>query len=263
MKKIITLGAIILAFVIAIGGLFIMREMVLKNGDILLSEAGSVKAAPMAGDVNENVDAMEHPPLSKMEIIQILHSMESNEAEQPHEPMQGQISMEDAIEQAKEWTNNFYGQYLAEETADTLNYIKINPKLCIKQNSEITGNGSEVLNSYWTVLLETDKIRTEIVMNAVTAQVFRAKATATSAAYDFSGIDVDRLLDDYIASFHINSNNTDIELEGYVYREIEEKELYAITKTESIMVANKDGHNNGYVFENDLTLYLSTDLPKK
>lgn len=263
MKKVITLGGIFLAFVIAIGGLFIMQGMIHERGDALLSESGSVKAAPIVDDADRNTDDAEPTTLSQMEIIQILHSLESKETEQPHEPMQGQISMENAIEQAKEWTNHFYTQYLDEETTDTLNYIKINSKLCIKQNSEIVGNSSEVLNSYWTVILETDEIRTEIVMNAVTAQVFRATVTSSSAAYDFSKIDLERLLEDYISSFHINQSKIGNEIGGYVYREIEEKELYAITKTGSIIAANKDGNKNGYEFKNDLTLYLSTELPQK
>ena len=263
MKKAITLGGIFFAFVIAIGGLFIMQGMIHKRGDVLLSESGNIKAAPIVDDAEGNADDLELTPLSQMEIIQILHSLESNETEQPHEPMQGQISMENAIEQAKEWTNHFYTQYLDEETTDTLNYIKINSKLCIKQNSEIVGNSSEVINSYWTVILETDEIRTEIVMNAVTAQIFCATVTSSSVEYDFSKIDLELLLEDYISSFNINQSKTCHEMGGYVYREIEEKELYAIAKTGSIIVANKNGNQNGYELKNDLTLYLSTELPKK
>lgn len=263
MKKVITLGGIFLAFVIAIGGLFVMRGMIYKRGDILLSENGSVKAAPSVDDAKGNTGDVEQTTLSQVEIIQVLHSLESNETEQPHGIMQGQISMENAINQAKEWTNNFFAVHLAEKPTDTLNYIKINSKLCIKQNSKIVGNSSEVRNSYWTVILETDKIRTEIVMNALTAQVFRATASSSSAAYDFSKIDVDRLLEDYISSFHINQSEISYEIGGYVYREIEENELYSVTKTGSIIVANKDGNKNGYEFENDLTLYLTTELPSK
>lgn len=260
-KKVITIGGIFLAFVIAVGGLFVMQGMIQKKSDVLLSETGSIKATLPAEETGENTDNLEKAALSESELIQVLKSMENGTEEQPHEPTQGQISMEQAIKQSKEWADDFYLKYLTEDDSGTLDYIKVSPKLCMKQDDEITVNGSEVLYSYWTVALETDKFEMKIVMNAVTSQVLRATVSSPFETKDFSEIDVSQLLDDYISYFGLKKDELEGEIRGYVYREIEGQELYAITKTESILVANKGGSNSGYEYKNDLTLYLSTRLP--
>ena len=50
---------------------------------------------------------------------------------------------------------------------------------------------------------------------------------------------------------------------GYMYKKVTDGGIYAVIKTGSIIAMNKEGSQNGYEYENDLVLYLSTELPGK
>lgn len=263
MKKneLITVGGVFLAFMIAVVGFFVMQSMIQIKSKNLLSESGNVKLTPYEMESIEGEDSVKRSALTEQEILEVLQSIESNEKVQPHEPMKGQISMEIAIDKAREWTDDFYTQYLTEDNSDLLEYTQISPKLCVKQNSNSASNGSEVLNSFWTVIIETDKIRVELIMNAVTAQVLQATVTSFRSSSDLSQFNVEQLLDNYIASFGLQKSVSSGIVNGYVYKEIEGKQLFAIAKMASIVVSNGGTDNTEFKF--DLSMYLSTELPSE
>ncbi len=254
-----TVSGIFLGFVIAISGLFLLQNMIQTKGNFLLSQTGSVIAIPLKDEDGET-DVVAQKTLSETELLQVLQSMESNQEEQPHEPMQGQITMEEAIEDAKIWLDNFCTQYLGEESPV---FIKVSPKLCIRQKEKIIDSSSTMINSYWTVALETDEINAEIVINAVTTQVLSVSLSSSNATKDFSKLNVEQLLNDYISFSHLNKIGAIKMTGGYMYKKVTDGGIYAVIKTGSIIAMNKEGSQNGYEYENDLVLYLSTELPGK
>ncbi len=177
-----TVGGVILAVVFALGGWLLTRWLIDNKEAALLSVTGRIWVdAPTLSPTPENsppeVDDPEEskqklPELTPEKVAAILALWESGGDEQPHEPRAYQLTMEAAMEAAKNSLYDFVDGGLLPEQA--LVYNKVNAYLCQRQGKALLPSELEPYCSYWTVTFSGADISATLVLNAVSGQIWRA-----------------------------------------------------------------------------------------
>ena len=207
---------IILSFAIAVGGWTLTRRLIDNRSDALMSQAGyqtvnpPTVATPAHNDDGEEDGSLsERPRLTVAEMARILINWESTDRERPHEPMEGQLSMEEAIDAADacliEWGE---AGLLAWET-----YENVRAYLC--QNlPEDRADMLDPVYSYWTVSLSDQNLRATLTINAVTGQIWKASLSFLQTNV-YKEVDIEHILNTFISSLDLGGQD------GEPYRRIE------------------------------------------
>lgn len=184
-------AGVALSFLVALGGWALTNAMLDWQEAFLLSSAGSVRVesapqaetglaggadgAGLAADVMARVVAAWNAP---------------GAAARPHEPTEGQLNMEQAIAAAKDGLSRFavdgiIPQWLmGDEPARTGAYLweKEPTDRVIRQDSQ-----SKIAAklppeySYWTVTFDNNRVNVQLMLNAVTGEIWRADLFAYEA----------------------------------------------------------------------------------
>jgi hypothetical protein len=158
-----------------------------------------------------------------------------------HSPVNGQISMEDAIEMAQQWLAEM-GMNDKEQEKDT-DVTSMNAVLGVAAQEILEGVQLEPYYSIWTVQIQSDSIKAEIYINAVTGKVWGAEIT---------------LYEEMMEKWHNNRLQTFVELAGLQVADenlnaidsgetrteiaIKESRLYAQEQSYSMLIAFKDSY---------------------
>jgi hypothetical protein len=158
-----------------------------------------------------------------------------------HSPVNGQISMEDAIEMAQQWLAEM-GMNDKEQEKDT-DATSMNAVLGVAAQEILEGVQLEPYFSIWTVQIQSDSIKAEIYINAVTGKVWGAEIT---------------LYEEMMEKWHNNRLQTFVELAGLQVADedlnaidsgetrteiaIKESRLYAQEQSYSMLIAFKDSY---------------------
>lgn len=254
-----TLSAIILAFVIAFGGLFFMQWKLQQQEEILLSEKKIIKSEVSVNNGDKNSPTKK--VLTEKELIEIVQSIENNKNVTPHEPKNSQLSMEQAIEQGKIWIKDFFAEYIGNDVVNLKEIKSISANLCVN-NPAGKYKISDILYSYWKITLENSDVKVNMVMNSVTGQIINILICSYKKELEFSSANTESLLDHYIETLQLQSSFQYEKSDGFSYRKITNGELYAVIQKGNIMVEstkNKIHYKSG----NSLNLYLSTSFLEK
>lgn len=226
-----------LALVLALGGLGLMEHLLEEKRARLLSSSGGLDETGLSLETAKPDGGQRL--LTGEELRQVLAAMQGREA--PHEPLEGQLSMEQAMERGKSWMEEFC---LAElQWPGEQKYHKMDARLCRRQGEEEREN-SNILYSYWTVSLESQEVGVELTLHAVTGQVLEAKLSFHQLRWgredsdylytqDFSDEVVWNLLERYADSFGLAVDPVLLLEQGYFSKSLNEGEFYAVAKTGS------------------------------
>lgn len=223
---------IMLAFGIALGGLFFVRNMLEESKEVMLSQKGQVEVARLFPEAHAS--RQERAFLTGNELFQIINNMESDKEEYPHEPIEGQLSMEQAVERSKEWVEELCTQYLNAETLLPAEYKKITASLCIKPE-EGGMDGHSYLYSYWRITLTGEHMEAELLLNAVTGLALDTAIYSRLPEISFEQINVEELLTVYVDGFGFEEGNIERQGTG-VYMRLGQEDIYAAVRTVGIAV---------------------------
>lgn len=177
-----TLAGSLLCVFIVTGGWFLTRELLNQKEESLLGKIGQVPqqsfeiafsgkdgAEPFAETGRQ--DAFVGKELTEEEIAVILRICEAGGTEVLHEPVDGQMNMEQAIAAGQDWiTGLARGKALPSEL-DECSFDKTGAQLCAVVVDAVF---MEDLLSFWRVSYEKDDISIELLIHAASGQVWRA-----------------------------------------------------------------------------------------
>ncbi len=253
-KLLVNAGGILSAFGIALGGLFLVQSRLAQEEAGLLRGSGKVKVigeseAMEASEVQvSDTIIVEKTMLTEEELAESVGNLAREREEYPHEPRQGQLTMVQAIECGKEWMENFLTPRLGMEKTGLGAY---------KANCYLWAAEEEAIFSYWTVMLASQGMEAELILNAVSGQVLEASVTSSHSVECPDEEGKKALLKDYGDSFGLEGSSLFLEGgDGIIYRSIGSRGLYTAVRSESVIFSRleEDGLKNEEIFS--IQLYL-------
>lgn len=183
-----SLFLILSVILFAFGGMLITNYAIQYKKNQLLFGTGEVMTSPNAGleyDVQtENGNGS--PVLSAEKIMDIINRWKDASCEKlPHEPMEGQLSMEQAISGGKSWIDSMKraGECAAGEEI-VFHEVTAVLETCVKP--EESRLQIDRYDSYWKLNFSSEQFRVCLYMNAVTGQVWEAWVEQYEESKDYA-----------------------------------------------------------------------------
>lgn len=171
-----------LALVFIFGSMAGMNYILHTREDQLLSESGmAVVESPVRawqdwGDETEKDDGRERYSLSAVQIKDAIESWNKRLGETLHNPVQGQISMEEAVQEGEEWLISMGIEEGEAQGADAgVKFVKATLGVGVQKGSSRVP--LEPYYSFWTVHFSSSYTDAVLYLNAVTGRVWRAEIT--------------------------------------------------------------------------------------
>ncbi|MDR1130907.1 MAG: hypothetical protein LBL15_00620 [Oscillospiraceae bacterium] len=271
-QNVLTILGIALSFVIAIGGWAVTSMLIDLKSDALLSAGGLTPvyapAATSSGhtklDDNPNIMGEdisgERSIFSAIEISRILSNWESRANEQPHEPMEGQITMEQAIAIGQKGLSYFYDQGII--PAQLLEYSKTDAYLCQRQPSGGAGKMLSPDYSYWGLSFSGENGSVRFSINAMTGQIWKAdlgiNSSETVLTEAVKKIKAEQMLDVFTAYLGLTGSGS-YSTDGLTASEsFADGMLYAVARSISLnSISEGEINTNRY----SMAVYLSAHSP--
>ena len=196
---------IVLSFSIAIGGWALTSMLIDNKSDALMSMTGYVTVNPPPITTPSQTDddpadglPAEWPRLTEVEMARILINWESTGHERPHEPMEGQLNMEQAIDAADACLAEWGKTGLLPVEWET--YESVRASLC--QNlPEGRRDMLDPVYSYWIISLANQDTRTVLTINAVTGQIWKASLSFAQMRVPLKEVDIEHALNTFMSQF--------------------------------------------------------------
>ena len=257
---------ILSAFAIAFGGLFLVQGRLSLEQEKLL-ESGGVMELPqtITTETAESVVVSLWDSLAEEELLQLVHNLEQKEEIKPHEPLEGQLTMIQAINCGEAWLEEFLMSDMASNGLTAKDY-RVN---CYLWTPEATGADAEASPwlGCWTVSLSNPNIDASLTLSAVSGQVLDASVNLSPVLYQ-GREDLLTLLEKYASSFGLEGDdilisfeNKDANEKGLLcYQSIGTRGLYAAIQANNTIFAitDTDTETPLYMERFNVHLYLSS-----
>ena len=199
-RTLYTVMGVALSFAIAVGGWSLTESLIKRKSNALLSATGVTQIYLPPEEVPAAL-----PVLSEPEIASILRNWESPGSVITHEPVEGQISMEQAITEARAGLALLAGQglqigVLLDYSARVAAYLGHN----ILEGQ--TGQPIDPAYSYWLVTFANEELRAALVINAVTGQVWNMLVASPSLKVELDVVAVDQILSAYLSYLELTGD---------------------------------------------------------
>ena len=269
-QKIYTGIGITLSLLIAIGGWILTSALIDKKSDALLSltgittiDAPGIMSTPgiteNADDRSPNSPMSERPVLTEQQIYEILQNWESSGNEKPHEPKEGQLNMEQAIAAGKTGLTYFSEQGIIPVELAGYKYDKTNAYLCQNLIDEQIRFLDSVY-SYWTVTFTSEQMSANLIINAVTGQIWKASITIFNENIDSGEVNPKHALDAFASYTGISLNEATDAVYGEnkisAFKSSSGNTFNAIISMETLTAKNKN-------MITDISISISTKTPIK
>lgn len=182
-RGVYTIVGIMLSFCLVFGGWFLTESLLNNMEKELLSGDGAVqidRKETIADNQASEVDTSDNgktnhdfnsAELTTTEMVKILQNWESDTNEFPHEPMEGQMSMEQAINTGKDWIAGLGEEGLISSELYEDGFEKISATLNVKQEKD---QEKRIDYSYWKVSFTNNEMKVDLMIQASTGQVWDA-----------------------------------------------------------------------------------------
>jgi hypothetical protein len=203
-----TLG-IAVSFAVAFGGWTFVNGLINTKSDTLLSVTGDIYVSASRVEEESEEEPL-FPTLSDYEIAAVLQSREMEWIyEQPHEPIEGQLSMEQAIRAGEEGLNYFIEQGVIPLEFSDRGFSRVNAHL--SQYLERTRSQEvqmlEPFYSFWSIAFSSERLSVEFDINAVTGQIWSAEIGFTSSDKELMLPKVNEMLDSFTGYLNLESGS--------------------------------------------------------
>ena len=237
-SRIDTLAMFLLAGCIIFGGWFLTKSFLMRRevkylnsiGQIavqsseitLLEESGQEDAVRQeSGQQRAQEEEFHGVMMNEYERALVLSVWDYGGKELPHEPMNGQMNMEQAIDAGKKWIKNVaeYGVYTNKLQECDFDATKVN--LCRIDNSMLYSNMQEEMYSYWSLRFVKEGVSVDLTLHAASGEVWKAKIMVETG--DDEPVEVYDQGDLLIIAFPFMAANQETELIAYTEeREVKE-----------------------------------------
>lgn len=262
----VNLIGILSAFAIAFCGLFLVQGRLNLEQNKLLESGGVVELPQtITTEAAESAIVSLRDSLAEEELLQLVHGLEQKEELIPHEPLEGQLTMIQAINCGEAWLEEFF---LSDVTSDDLTAkdYRANCYLWTPEAAGADGEASPWLGC-WTVSLSNQNIDASLTLSAVSGQILEASVSLSPVLYR-GREDLLTLLEKYASSFGLEGDDILISFEDkdanekglLCYQSIGTRGLYAAIQTGNIIfaIAGADTETSLYMERFNVHLYLSS-----
>lgn len=258
----INFTGILSALVILLGGLLLVQEGLAREKERLLAGSGLLELPRAeAMETVEAGDTVVPDRLTEEELLQIVQCLEQKREIQPHEPVQGQLTMVQALDCGRAWLEEFFLQPFSLNDFAVEEY-KIS---CYLWSPEDAGEDREERPwlSCWTVTVRSQSVDAVLTLNAASGQILAASVSCSGSVLWESG-DMAALLGKYADSFGLEgddrlvySGETDFGAKKLPwYRSIGTKGVYAGIQADSYVVAAGADSGTDALYEEFLNVQL-------
>lgn len=173
--KIYTLLVFCLSLTVVFGGWFLTKELLYCKEKEMLSVKGQIVLENAKADGNENNPEVQEnfvsQVLSEEQMAEVLTVWESGGREILHEPMAGQMKMEQAIEAGENWITSLAEKQIL--SADFVDYsFRDTSAVLCTLDSAVSLEESWI--SYWKITYTGDDVKIVLKIHAATGQVWKA-----------------------------------------------------------------------------------------
>lgn len=267
-RKAVNFLGILSAFAIAFGGLFLVQGRLRLEQDQILKSGGLVEL-PQAGAA-EAIDSAYvtlGQRLAEEELFQLIDSLEQREEIRPHEPLEGQLSMIQAISHGEAWLEEFILPYLASDALTATEYRAS----CYLWTPEAAGTDTDSAPwlDCWTVSLTKPDIDATLTLSAVSGQILEASISCSAWASAQKDENMLTLFDRYASSFGLEEGDSLIFIQDkdspthsqICYQSIGTRGICAAMETGNVVLTATDTDTDTplYMERFSLRLYLSKE----
>lgn len=236
--RIYTLLIFIVSFAVVFGGWFFTKEMLNRQKATILAQKGQISVAVAEVEVSEDIPLsgeFEGTFLTEHEIAQVLTIWNSGGRDYLHEPMTGQMNMEQAINAGREWIDKLAGYNIIPGYLSECNFDDTNAVLS-SMDSSLSLEESYI--SYWKVSFIKEDVEIELTIHALSGQVWDSKISMNEENMIYGTCSNEQIL--AIAFPFLISSNSEVKVEdSTIYRISEEGTVYSTLKRDHVLV-NKE-----------------------
>lgn len=260
---------ILAALAIAFGGLFLVQGGLAREEEKLMAAGGMLELPPPITEmeVTDTGDTIINTLLTEEELLRVAASLTEPVDVRLHEPLQGQLSMSQAVECAQTWLEDFMMPLLGISGPSIAQY-RTNCYLWTPETGKSDQEAQPWL-SYWSVSLSNQEIEASFLLNAVSGQVLDVLVGCTAPVEHQDQEDLIALFDAYTSSFGEYGNHTII-FNGESdfgakklpwYQPIGDNGLYTVMMASSTISMSRGADSNTLVSQElfSIHLYLSLD----
>ncbi|MCM1024875.1 MAG: hypothetical protein NC432_00425 [Roseburia sp.] len=166
------LPGLLLSLAAAFGGLFLVQRQLSREAEDLLTDSGriSIPVSSQSGvSAAESLAAAlftQEDPLPRF-----AEDLENRTEAVLHDPLPGQLSMPEALEEARNWLEEFFMPRLSAADFRLSEYKTDCYLWTIPEEGETEPNP---LYSYWSITLRSQELEAALILNALTGQVLDA-----------------------------------------------------------------------------------------
>lgn len=260
---------ILCAFAIAFSGLFLVESRLLGEQGKLLAGGGLVNLPQIeTAEAVEAGDAFELKKLTEEELLKLVHSLEHKGEINPHEPLQGQLTMIQALDYSEVWLEEFFLPHFGLSNLLSREY-KTNCYLWTPETAEPDPEALPWL-SCWTVFISNQDISVSLTLSAVSGQVLDASVSCSVPVPYQETDSLMTLLGDYAFSFGpeeeytlVYSGETDSGAKKLPwYQSVGTAGIYAAIEADNIVVAAAGDSSSYPLYEEifNVHLYLCSEI---
>lgn len=240
----INLLGVLCALAIAFSGLFLVQGRLLGEQDRLLAGGGLVELPRIeAAETAEAGNALDWNQMAEEELLQLVHSLEQKGEIRPHEPLQGQLTMIQAMDCSGVWLEEFFLPHFGLEDLLSGEYRTS----CYLWAPETAGQDTEAAPwlSCWTISVSSQSLDVSLTLSAVSGQVLDASVSCSAPVPHQDRDSLMTLLGDYALSFGLEDDYTLIysgETDSGAkklpwYQSVGTEGIYAAIQADNIVVA--------------------------
>ncbi|MGE5396066.1 MAG: hypothetical protein ACM3MK_00870 [Chitinophagales bacterium] len=206
-QAIYTIMGIVFSLMIAFCGWVVTNTLLDRQESILLAgstnNTSAVETIPGTDNESKNLYPTTKPVISQVEMAKILANWNApRKSIQPHDPVDGQLSMEQAINAAGTGLSDFAKQGIISPELLEGQFTLIHASLCenlpvIKKNQTIIRELPPEY-SYWTIMFDNKKVNVRLTINAVTGAIWRADIISYQEGTTLTDLNWEELLDKYV-----------------------------------------------------------------
>jgi len=201
-----TAAGVMFSLTIAFCGWILTNTLLDGQETMLLAATGSFHD-PSAND--ETMTANTDLKLEAEEIAKILGNWNTlGSYTRPHEPVEGQLNMEQAITAAKDGLSYLSKQGIIPKEFLEEKFNRTNASLCQNQPATMDGNKSSYTMvkvelppeySYWDITFDNKKVGVQLTLNAVTGKMWKVHIVSYQDMDTFNNLDLEDLIKMYAA----------------------------------------------------------------
>lgn len=262
--RLVNLLGILLALGIFFGGMSGVEKGLLWEEERLLRGGGKVGVTILEGQtkLQEGVSWEDkRRKLEEGELVLAVGGLEEGEDIWLHEPGQGQLSMEQAMTDGKEWLENFCLPHLG-VTGFDMGECKVSCYLWTFRDVEVGSVEANGACSYWTFTAMGGGMEAELLLSAQSGQVLYASVSCGVPVASQDAKEMKVFLEDYVASFGLEGKGEAVQEPGLIYKAVGDGELSAVIRPFRVVSSkvNPDTNTLEHMETFNIRIYLARNF---